>query len=355
VNKEILHKYISGNCTSEEKELVEKWLNKSPENSKIMEQMKLIWGVSPGKRIEVDSHAGWKSFKSNSIDKESHFRKPEHDSTSNYKKIDLLTRRHYSKQRGWLPYRVMALTATIAAVFLVTFLFYSNNRIATETTKLELVNQEIITEKGQRTNVRLSDGTRIYMNAESKLTVPQNYMEDQRIVYLEGEAFFEVVPNSDKPFVVQAGHSVTRVLGTKFNVTAYPEKQKVQVVVAEGKVALSSDDQTQVPEVQLTRNQMGTISSSGEMTASKTSDVNIYTDWYSGRLTFQDTPLDEVEKRLERWYNVDIKIDEDISIQDHLLHGTFEDASLTSVLNSIALSLDIQYQRNNKEIHFMLK
>lgn len=352
MNKEILHKYISGHCTSEEEELVEKWLNESPENSKIMEQMKLIWGVSPGKRIEVDSHAAWKSFKSNSIDKESQFRQPEHDSTSKRKKTSLSTR-NYTKRRGWFSNRVMALTAAIAAVFLVTILFYSNNRIATETTQLELVNQEIITEKGQRTNVRLSDGTRIYVNAESKLTVPQNYMEEQRIVYLEGEAFFEVVPNSDKPFIVQAGHSVTRVLGTKFNVTAYPEEQKVQVVVAEGKVALSSDDQTQVPEVQLTRNQMGTISSNGEMTASKTSDVSIYTDWYKGRLTFHDTPLDEVEKRLERWYNVDIKLDEGISIQNQLLHGTFEDASLTSVLNSITLSLDIQYQRNNKEIHFM--
>ncbi|MDY6867398.1 MAG: DUF4974 domain-containing protein [Chloroflexota bacterium] len=355
MNKEVLHKYISGNCTSEEEELVEEWLNESLENTKIMEQMKLIWGVSPGKSIEVDSHAAWKSFKSDSIDKEARFQEPKHDSTSNHEEIGLPIR-NYSKQRGWYTYRVMTLTAAIAAVFLVTILFNNSRRISDENTKLELVHQEIITKKGQQTTVGLSDGTRIYVNAESKLSVPQNYMDEQRIVYLEGEAFFEVTSDETKPFIVQAGHSVTRVLGTKFNVTAYPEEQKVQVVVAEGKVALrSSVDQALVPEVQLKRNQLGAISINGEIIASKISDASIYTDWFRGKLTFQDTPLDEVAKRLERWYDVEIKIDNDISTSERLLHGTFEDASLTSVLNSIALSLDIQYKRNNKEIHFMPK
>ncbi|MDZ7694013.1 MAG: FecR domain-containing protein [Balneolaceae bacterium] len=251
--------------------------------------------------------------------------------------------------------RVVAFTLAAAAVLLIAFLFYNSNPIPSEQSESELVNQEITTERGQRTTVRLSDGTRIHLNAESKLVVPQDYMQNDRIVRLHGEAFFEVTSNKDKPFVVQTDRSITRVLGTKFNVTAYPDQKEVQVVVDEGRVVLGSEKDVQAPEVQLTRSQRGTINGNGEIIASHVSDVGRYLDWSRGKLTFQDAPLEDVEKRLERWYDIEVIFDKGISTENRRLTGSFKDISMTNVLNSIALSLELNYKEEGRKITFMVR
>lgn len=351
MKKELIHKYLSGTCTSEEKSIVEKWLSESPKNEQIMEEFKQIWGVTSGKKIDVDSFQAWDSFRERHLDDDigSHGRgkmklEPSQDNKFQHKEV--ARRGSYS--------RIITYTVAAAAVLIIALLFYSNTSTApTQATKPELVSQEITTERGQRTTVRLSDGTRIHLNAESKLSVPQNYMVDSvRVVKLEGEAFFEVVSNKEKPFVVHTEKSVTRVLGTKFNISAYPDEEQVQVVVKEGKVALGAGEELQAPEVQLTRNQKGTISNNGNIVASNVSDVGMYIDWSKGQLRFRDTPLDEVEKKLERWYDVEVILQDKINTRSRHLTGSFEDVSMTSVLNSIALSLELNYTQDGRKIIF---
>src|SRR5690625_4336611 len=174
---------------------------------------------------------------------------------------------------------------------MITFLFSYQSAQDSSFPEFELSMQEISTEKGQRTTVRLSDGTRVQLNGESKLMIPENFMDDHRIVTLEGEAYFEVVPGMQNNFFVYANNSVTQVLGTKFNVRAYPDDDSVEVVVAEGRMSMNSDENMHAPEVQITQNQRGTLSRSGEVRASQIEDVDIYLGWNKGKLTFQNTSV----------------------------------------------------------------
>ncbi|MDR8393609.1 FecR domain-containing protein [Aliifodinibius sp. S!AR15-10] len=343
---DLLHKYLSGTCSEEEKKEVERWLDESPENQEKMSEIKQIWDISPGKKVKVNSYKAWDEFS------ERHLGRSETSSkqASGQPTLKKAFKHHPEKKKSA---KTVAFSLAAAAVLLIAFLFYSSNPFPVEKPEPALVSQEITTEKGQRTTVRLSDGTRIHLNAESQLTVPQDYMQNDRVVQLNGEAFFEVQSNKERPFVVHTEKSVTRVLGTRFNVTAYPDQEEVQVVVAEGKVALGSDQDLQALEVQLTKNQKGTITSNGEIIASNVSDMGMYLDWSQGRLTFRDAPLEEVEKRLERWFDIEVSVEKSISNHSRLLTGSFEDVPLSSVLNSIALSLDINYKKAGQKITFV--
>src|SRR5699024_7923477 len=125
---------------------------------------------------------------------------------------------------------VVAYGVAATAVVLLAALLYYVAGFSTPDAP-EMVSQKIITEKGQQTTVQLSDGTRIHLNVESRLSVAAGFNSDnKRIVHLEGEAFFEVAPDRQRPFEVHTAGSVTQVLGTKFNVSAYPDQEDVQVV-----------------------------------------------------------------------------------------------------------------------------
>jgi len=348
---ELLHKYLSGECTTKEEKQVETWLHSSPENQKRMNEMKQIWDIPPGKRIHVDSYKAWDSLRERVLHS--------HNSASETEQLQHSKRKHKQfyknmdrrRRRGA---RLIAYSAAVAAVLMIAFLF-SHISLMSVAHEPELSMQEITTNKGQRTSVKLSDGTRVHLNAESKLIVPENYTNNNRIVTLEGEAFFEVETNTDRMFFVHANHSVTQVLGTKFNVRAYPDEESVEVVVAEGKVSLNSDENMLAPEVQLTRNQRGTFSRNGEIVASTITDTERYLDWTKGKLTFRDTPVGEVKSRLERWYDIEVILEGDFSVGEQLLTGTFEDVPLSVVLSSIALSLDLHYKQDGNTVIFLKK
>ncbi|SHE57855.1 FecR family protein [Fodinibius roseus] len=349
MNKEVLHNYVFGNCSPKEKEMVKHWLDESTQNKNIMEELTRIWEVSPGKRIEVDTYKAWDAFS------EQYFSYKDSKTSKISKGHALNTGKGHQgpRHRRLRKSKFVAYAIAAAAVILLTVMFYHFVGFSTTDVSPELVKQEITTEKGQRTTIRLSDGTRIHLNAESHLSVAADYNRDKnRIVYLEGEAFFEVASDKQRSFEVHTPRSVTRVLGTEFNVNAYPEDYKVQVVVSEGKVMLGSGESGESPEVRLIRNQKGTIFSDGEVTASKVSDLGIYLDWSRGRLTFRDSPVKEIEQRLERWFNIEVTIAEEITSENRLLTGSFKDVPLSNVLHSIALSLDMDYRREGRTVIF---
>ncbi|MDX1639363.1 MAG: FecR domain-containing protein [Balneolaceae bacterium] len=349
MDNELLQRYLSGLCNETEIKQVEGWLEESTEHRKMMNEYQKIWNVSPGKRIEVDSHEAWDSFSNRYIGT------PEQQLHSDpQNKVFQVNSKHVAGSRKKSAARLTIYSIAAAAVLVIAFLFYSNNVTPDTSVQPKLVSQEITTDKGQRTTVRLSDGTRIHLNAESKLSVPQDYMADRREVHLQGEAYFEVITNKQKPFFVHTGESVTRVLGTKFNVTAYPADENVQVVVAEGKVALGAGKDDEAPEVQLTTKQKGTISKNGKILASKISRLDIYLDWSKGNLTFHDAPMDEVKNKLERWYDINVVIDDRVLVTGRRLTGSFQDVSMKSVLNSIALSLELSYTQDGRTITFKI-
>jgi transmembrane sensor len=209
--------------------------------------------------------------------------------------------------------------------------------------------REVTTRRGERAVFNLGDGSRVVLGAESQLTIPASYNRPGagRKLRLEGEGYFQVRHDASRPFSVTTPHGVAEDLGTDFVVTTYPEIHGMRVVVASGAVAVRRDS---VPLVTLTRGDLGTLDSAGTATVSRV-DPAEYLAWTGGALVFDGTPLSEVRPALERWYDLDISL-ADSSLGARRLTATFKDQSSPQVLDLIALSLDLQVEREGRRVRF---
>lgn len=202
---------------------------------------------------------------------------------------------------------------------------------------------------GQKSIVTLPDGTRIFLNGGSSISYPEVFAPDKREVNLSGEAFFEVAPNPQQPFIVSAGGVITEVLGTSFNVQAFPAR-RVSVTVATGRVRVAvgtsstgSGDSIAERRVILAPNDQAVFHpSQGRFTVT---EVNIekYLAWKDNTLLFEDMSIEEVAGVLERWYNVTIVFDND-SIKTCRVNGKYKDQSLESVLQSIQYMVQVDFR-----------
>ncbi|MGH7717880.1 MAG: FecR family protein, partial [Gemmatimonadaceae bacterium] len=215
---------------------------------------------------------------------------------------------------------------------------------------------EYRTLRGQRLALRLTDGTQVTLAPGSVLRRSSDYGERERRLELEGEAYFVVTHDSARPFTVHTRRLVARDLGTRFNVRAYPDEGATDVVVAEGKVAVEGprgarrSDTTQAGPASaelpgrriamLTAGQLGRMDASGEITLRSGVDLERRLAWTEGRLVFNDTPLGEVERQLERWYDIEVRL-ATTNLRPLRVTGAFDDEPLTQVLEAVARSLDL--------------
>jgi ferric-dicitrate binding protein FerR (iron transport regulator) len=222
--------------------------------------------------------------------------------------------------------------------------------------------ETFVTQKGQRTSVRLSDGSQVRLNVDSRLTVPPSFGNQKRVVHLEGEAFFKVRGDSTRPFIVRSEGAATRVLGTAFNVGAYPEDEEIKVVVAEGRVSLQAEDspkqgrddhQEEQQDVVLTKNQVSLISRSSGQIIQREEDLSEHLAWMEGQLVFDDAPFDVVARRLERWYDLEIKMGDGSATPSGLLNAQFDkDRPLSDVLLVIDAAFDVKHERDGDRVTF---
>lgn len=165
--------------------------------------------------------------------------------------------------------------------------------------------REVATVAGQRARIVLADGTEVQLAPGSRLRYPADFGPDDRAVALEGEGYFRVARDPARPFRVHAAGSVTRVLGTRFGVTAGPAG--VRVVVEEGRVAFGRGTQGEA-RVELTAGWSARLAVNGALGAPERVDAARALAWKDGRLVFDDAPLTEVAAALERWYGVRVRL-----------------------------------------------
>lgn len=219
---------------------------------------------------------------------------------------------------------------------------------------------EKVTLTGDKSVIVLSDGSKVILNADSKLKYPEEFDGSKREVYLDGEGYFEVYHNVDEPFIVHTGHLTTTVLGTRFDVSAYPEMNTIAVSLLEGKVRVSSSqkrsnnkDVVLKPREKLIYNKT-TDNSSFEMFDSLEA-----VGWKDNIYKFENEPLGEVLTRLERAYNVKFRIN-DKSVLAQRITTKFERSSLETVIEVIRSLTGLDYKivrtnHNKKEILFLGK
>lgn len=174
---------------------------------------------------------------------------------------------------------------------------------------------------GGEYQLMLADGTRVRVNSESELVFPTCFNSDRREVFLKGEAYFQVAPDSDKPFYVRVNDYVVKVTGTSFNVTSYTDDPCTMTTLAEGKVSVYGNDSTW--NCDLTPGHMLKFDKGTARVTSEECDPRIYTSWIDGEFKFRDMRLEDIMKKLNRWYDFEVAYEEE-ELKDLRFSGAAE-------------------------------
>lgn len=176
------------------------------------------------------------------------------------------------------------------------------------------------TPRGGEFKVVLEDGTEVWLNADSRLTYPEKFGKSERRVQLEGEAFFKVTKNPEKPFYVVSGSQEVRVYGTEFNVEAYPDDNTIYTTLVSGRVSLKSLHAV-TGEVMLSPGHQALYSQATETARIREVDTDVVTSWRKGMFVFENENLSQIMRQLSRWYDFDYKF-ADAHVADIVFMGS---------------------------------
>ena len=222
----------------------------------------------------------------------------------------------------------------------------SEKELLSDNARQPAVNNTLITSKGIRQKITLSDGTVVWLNSETQLTFPTTFIGAERTVTLSGEAYFDVT-HSDKPFIVKNGQNSVRVYGTTFCVTSYPDIQSSDVALYSGSVQVS----TPIASVMLQPGFKVEIDNRTNKISPQVHHAFDSPDWMRGRMEFYSQPLYKVLNSLERWYGIDsdieasimnkeitIMVSDKINLQELIdLLNTTQNLSVTQQSNKIII------------------
>ncbi|MEM8927267.1 MAG: FecR domain-containing protein [Bacteroidota bacterium] len=220
-----------------------------------------------------------------------------------------------------------------------------------KTTNEELTYNTLTIPYGKRFELLLSDGTKVHLNAGSSLKYPVRFLEGmKREVYVSGEAYMDVSRDTVHPFIVEADGINVRVLGTQFNVYAYPEDTVTEIVLVEGAVSLYSEyGGSSAQPTLLEPGQMGSYDTSSNHIQRKEVLTNIYTSWRNGELVFRNMTFGNIVKKLERHYNVVIE-NNDTELTKTIFNASFGNEPLINVLEGLKENYGMQYTIEGQKI-----
>ena len=266
-----------------------------------------------------------------------------------------------SAKRVWLSSWRVAVAAA-AAVILIVASYFTGGYFAQDRTPA-MAYHTLTVPAGQYVQLTLSDGSEIWLNACSKLIYPEKFTSRTREICLEGEGLFKVASNPKKPFVVKTGLLDVIATGTQFNVSAYPDDSWISTTLIEGAVKLKQDatGYADVPSAsnakadasgyELKSGQTAIYNKQERHITTTNTDTEMQTSWVNGEYQFRETPLEEIAKRFERYYNV-VFVFEDESLKQREFTGTFYNSqSIETILNVIAASTKMQYRITNNTIY----
>lgn len=202
---------------------------------------------------------------------------------------------------------------------------------------------QVIIPYGKRSQVTLADGSHIWLNSGSRLSYPSEFSGKAREVYLSGEAFFDIAPDASKPFYVITKDIKIKVLGTRFNVSAYDDEEILQTVLLEGKVTIGKNVFLAGTE-EMEPGERAVYHKISENFTKGPADVNYFTSWLYGYLIFENEPTPEIFKKLERYYNQPIVVEN--GLDNITFSGKLDlKEDIQEVLESITYSSRVKINR----------
>jgi len=310
-------KQFAGKATPSEQEELRRWLDANPSYEAEYQAQQRLWQLTaPAHAIEVDTDAAWQKVQAGM-----------HPQVQQTKVISLY-------RAVWRIAASVVLLIGLAWLIQYYYFPYYGMEVAAAG-------------KGQRT-VLLPDSSQVWLNKGSKLVYNADFKGTTREVQLEGEAFFEVQPDTQRPFVIKTEDAQIKVLGTSFNLRSYPEEAREELVVATGKVAFNAEEGTTVTIV--TSGYAASLNrQSNTITKQRVSDENAWA-WKSGRLQFEDQPLKEVLPDIERYYGVKLHL-QNPGLGNCRFTGSFQKAELKEVLQVLAATLQLDYKEVNNHTY----
>jgi len=274
-------------------------------------------------------------------------------------------------RRSW---RLLLITPLVLLTLVTVLLFYRSSPpqppVATPAGNAKEIS-EVVTHNGSRTNLLLPDGTRVWLNAGSRLTYEKTYGLQSREVNLTGEALFDVAHNATRPFVIHAAHVDIRVLGTRFNVKSYPTDRTTETTLLKGsievsikarpdekiilkpneKLVIANDDSAlhrRNPAVYKPQMTESLVNIRKPAYDSKTG-INIETSWVDDRLIFQDEAFGNLAKDMERWYGVSIHFTKP-GLEDLHFTGNFQKETIQQALEALNLTAPFTYTIHENQV-----
>ncbi len=312
--------YFTGNLTDAEKQELINHLESNPADRKIFDDYRLLWEES-GQKIALKP-----------IDVEEALTKT---------KLRLV----FKKFNYLQFFQKAAAVLLLAVLFSSVYIYYDKATGSSERNGRRVIVQEISTIFGMRSKFQLSDGTLVNLNSGSKLIFPTEFTDKTRNVELVGEAFFEVTPNPAKPFIVKTSEINVKVLGTAFDLQAYPGTNKISATLVHGKIVLEREligISKQLAELKpsdraVFKTDEKVINISAE------EDLDKFIAWKDGKLVFFNDPIENVAEKLGNWYNVTVKISNN-ELKKYRFTATFTDEPIEQVLDLLSKSSPIKYQ-----------
>ena len=313
---QLIEQFLSGKISdSEEKELLD-WISATPNSYVLFQNEQERLRPMIAKRKDEEVSAQWKQL---------------------FYKIQgkTIIRANRSK---WI---VVSAVAAILLVALILVSVFDNNN----TGQFQAENStEVITPSGEKASLILPDGTCVVLNSGSKLSYPKEFNGAAREVELHGEAFFEVSADKAKPFIVKTSGLNVRVLGTAFNLEAFPGTGEVNTTLVHGKVLLEKVSGDKImPLAEMSPFEHAVYKTDKEeISIQREKNIDQYIAWKDGKLVFLNASIEEVAKKLELWYNVSVRIESEELKQAHFT-CTFTNETIDQVLNLLKISYPIEY------------
>lgn len=327
MTKDLFIKYLQGNCTEEEFDQILSWIREESQSISGKGIVQEIWTVfepeaGPVERIKYNRI----------LDKIHH---------------QININQNYAQsvaKRASIHKRIFTIITRVAAILLLPILgllFYTNLSNDDKYTA-NLNDLEVQAPAGSRMRIELGDGTKVWLNHGSRLKYPYRFEGKSRKVFLTGEAYFEVAHNVKVPFIVGTNRLDVKATGTAFNVSAYPDDNAVETTLVEGKITLYEGKNNNKIKA-LTPGECLKFDAQKNSYSLEAGNILKYTSWKDGLLVFKNDNVEDIAKKLARWYNIDVEII-DNNITDYTFTATFSDETLPQVLELLSLATPISYQ-----------
>ena len=320
----LLRKNFTGDISSEEEIRLQRWIHESIENQKIAETLSQVWQEKSAEPELINSEA----------------------------QIDHIWQRSQDNlqtlQKDW---SYLLKIAAVIVLFITTPLLVINFMQVSSEAPVPQATTEIIKSNpaGQKAKFYLPDGSLVWLNGASTITYDSKFNEINRNISLQGEAYFEVSRNKNLPFRVSIGKLTTTALGTAFNIEAYPDDEEKKISLLHGKVKVVVSDDNKKEDFILNPGYQIRYSSISERSEKQSFDPNQVVGWKEGKLVFAGANYQEVTRKLEKWYGVDITTRGNPPA-GWKLSTTYQDESLRNILKNLRFGKKFNYKLGKDEL-----